>query len=214
MQESIDPESIESYTARQKVARSNAQLGRYEEALQAFERNLEIIRQRLAAFTGDGEPLRKLYIHLASSEKYVAQIYTRLGRCEEALPLALEAHEYSKSDKVEPSLVVYSLTTLVNVYEGLGDYEKAAAYAQEALEENIRYHGLDRIDNVFLYEVVGDLCAQQGLWEKAEAEYTRALVERERLFPADTKSLERLEEKLSGVQNQKPADFPFLVMWT
>jgi tetratricopeptide (TPR) repeat protein len=214
VQESIDPESIESYTARQKVARSNAQLGRYEEALLAFERNLEIIRQRLAAFTGDGEPLRKLYIHLASSQKYVAQIYTRLGRCEEALPLALEAHEYSKSDKVEPSLVVYSLTTLVNVYEGLGDYEKAAAYAQEALEENIRYHGLDRIDNVFLYEVVGDLCAQQGLWEKAEAEYTRALVERERLFPADTKSLERLEEKLSGVQNQKPADFPFLVMWT
>ena len=104
--------------------------------------------------------------------------------------------------------------TLVNIYEGLGDYKKAIEYAYTALEENIRYHGKDRIDNVFLKEIIGDLYAQQGIFEKAEDEYTKALIDRERLFPADVKALNRLEEKLSSVQNKQVADFPFLIMWT
>lgn len=214
VQESIDPNSLESYTARQKVARSNAQSGRYEEALLAFEQNLTIIRHHFDNFTGDGEQLRKMHIHLASAQKYLAQIYACLGRCEEALPLALEAHEYSKSDTVEPSLVVYSLTTLVNVYQGLGEYAQAAAYAQTALEETIRYHGKDRIDVVFLHEVIGDLFVQQGYFAKAAEEYTTALVTREKLFPADIAALDRLEEKLNCAQEEKPSDIPFLIMWT
>ena len=214
IQESIDPDSSESYIARQKVARSNAQLGRFDEALPAFQRNLDIIRHRLDNCTEEGEALRRLHSRLASSKKYMAQLYTCLGRYDEALPLALEAYAFSESDTVEPSMVVYSLITLVNIYEGLGDYKKAIEYAYTALEENIRYHGKDRIDNVFLKEIIGDLYAQQGIFEKAEDEYTKALIDRERLFPADVKALNRLEEKLSSVQNKQVADFPFLIMWT
>lgn len=214
VQEAIDPNSLDAYTARQKVARSNAQSGRYEEALVAFEQNLALVQRHLDGFNGTGEQLRKMYIHLASAQKYLAQIYTRLGRCEEALPLALEAHEYSKADTVEPSLVVYSLITLVNVYQGLGEYAKAVDHAQDALKETIRYHGKDRIDVVFLHEVIGDLFVQQGCFAKATEEYTKALINRERLFPADTAALDRLEEKLNIAQDEKPANFSFLVMWT
>ncbi len=214
VQESIDSNSLEAYTARQKVARSNAQSGRYEEALRAFEQNLTIIRHHFDCFSGSGEQLRKMHVHLASAQKYMAQIYACMGHCEEALPLALEAHEYSKTDTVEPALVVYSLTTLANVYQGLGEYAQATSYAQSALEETIRYHGKDRIDVVFLHEVIGDLFIQQGDYTKAVEEYTTALVNRERLFPADQQALYRLEEKLNGAQNEKPADIPFLIMWT
>ena len=94
------------------------------------------------------------------------------------------------------------------------DYEKAAEYARVALKENIRYHGKDRIDNVFLYETMGDMLAKQNRFAEAAENYTSALVNRERLFPADTAAIERLEEKIDSVQQHKVPAFSNTVFWT
>jgi len=213
VQESINPDGLETYAARQKVARSNAQLGRYEEALAAFEKNLEVIRHHFDSETYTGEALRKMYVHLSSTQKNLAQVYTCLGRYEEALPLALEAYELSKTDTVEPSLVIYSLTVLMGVYQGMGEYSKAAEYARTALSETIRYHGEDRIDTVLLQEILGDLLVQQQCFGEASRYYTIALVKREKNFPADTDALAQLEEKLACASENKIPRIPALILW-
>lgn len=213
VQMAIDPESMDAWQARQKVARSNAQMGRFEDALDAFEKNLELAIRHRDNFTGCDDRLKVLRC-VSASQKNLAQIYARAGRCEEALQLAIDAYEFSKTDTVEPSLVVYSLTTLLCVYQNMEDYEKAAEYARVALEENIRYHGKDRIDNVFLYETMGDMLAKQNRFNEAAENYTSALVNRERLFPADTAAIERLEEKIDSVQQHKVPAFSNTVFWT
>lgn len=213
VQESIDPDSLESYTARQKVARSNAQLGRYEEALPAFEKNLAIVRHHFDNFTGSGISLIRMQRHLSSAQKNLAQLYSCLGRGEEALPIALQAYETSKTDTEEPSLVIYSLITLVCVYQSLGEYEKAVSCAKTALEDTIRYHGENRIDVVFLHEVIGDLLVRQGRFSEAYERYTIASVNREKCFPADIDALARLEEKLTYIQESRLPQTPDLIMW-
>lgn len=213
VQEAIDPESMDAYASRQKVARSNAQLGMYEEALAAFQKNLEVVMRHFETIPHSGEPLRKMNVHLSSTQKNLAQVYTCLGRYEEALPIALEAYEISKADTVESSLVIYSLMVLMDVYQGMGEYGKAAEYAQSALEESIRYHGDDRIDSVYLQEILGDLQARQKNFTEATWNYTLALVKREKLYPADTGALARLEEKLACTQENNIPQTPNLMMW-
>lgn len=213
VQESIDPDSLEAYTARQKVARSNAQLGHYQEALPAFEKNLEVVRHHFDNFTGSGSALMRMQRHLSSAQKNLAQLYSCMGRGEEALPIALEAYETSKTDTEECSLVIYSLITLVCVYQSLGEYEKAVAHAKTALEETIRYHGENRIDVVFLQETIGDLLVRQERFAEAEEQYTLALVKREKHFPADINALMRLEEKLTCTQERRIPQMPNMIMW-
>ena len=213
VQEAIDPDSLEAYTARQKVARSDAQLERYEDALPAFEKNLDIVKRHFAAFTGEGSALLKMQRHLSSAQKNLAQLYSRIDRGEEALPIAMEAYELSKLDTEEPSLVIYSLITLVCVYQSLGEYEKAIAYAETALEDTIRYHGANRIDALYLHEVIGDLLARQGRFSEACERYTLALVTREKNLPADTAALARLEKKLTCAEEGKAHQIPEIIMW-
>lgn len=213
VQQALAPDSLDTYTARQKVARSNAQLGRYEEALAAFEKNLAVVQHHFAANTYCGEALLKMNRNLSSTQKNLAQVYTAMGRYEEALPLALEAYELSKADTMEPSLVIYSLTVLMGVYQGMGEYSKAAEYAKNALEETIRYHGENRIDVVLLQEILGDLLVQQQCFADAARYYTLALVKREKCFPADTRALEQLEEKLTCAQEGQIPPIPNLILW-
>ena len=214
VQEAIDPESLDAWTARQKVARSNAQSGRYEEALKDFERNMTVIGGHLYRCTDTGDLLRRIRLYVSSTQKNLAQLYSCLGRAEEALPMALAAYEFSKTDTVEPSLIIYSLTTLVCVYQAMGAFETAVNHARQALEQTVRWHGRDRIDVVFLRETIGDLLARQGDFRGASEAYTEALVNREKLFPADTAALQRLEEKLDDAQRGEISAYPALIFWT
>jgi tetratricopeptide (TPR) repeat protein len=125
----------------------------------------------------------------------------------------MEAYELSKLDTEEPSLVIYSLITLVCVYQSLGEYEKAIAYAEAALEDTIRYHGANRIDALYLHEVIGDLLARQGRFSEACERYTLALVMREKNLPADTAALARLEKKLTCAEEGKAHQIPEIIMW-
>ena len=213
VQEAIDPLSLEAYAARQKVARSNGQQGRYEIALEDFEKNLAIIRQYLAANTYTGEEMRKMQIHLAASRQYVAQILACMGRYAEALPYALDSHSYFVTDTVEPSLVIFIDAVLAYIYQGLGDYDRAMEYTRAALEDTIRYHGADRIDAMLYRENLGDLLAKRGDFAQAVEEYSQALGRREHLYPADAAAINRLEEKLACAQQGTAAHLPFLIMW-
>ncbi len=213
VQESIDPNSMEATMARTKVARSDGQLLQYHKAKIAFEKNLEIRQQLLANFTGEGEELRKMKLQVASAKQYVAHVYSCMGDHAKALPYALEAEAYFQSDTVEPSLIIYALTTLIGIYYGLGDYEKAMRCTKDALKQTIHYHGEQRIDYMILHEIQGDLLVRQGLFSNAQEEFSTALGGREKFFPADTASISRLEEKYSYAQQEKATDYPLLIMW-
>lgn len=213
VQESIDPNSIQTWQARIKVARSDGQRGQYDLALAAFERNLALVQQHLAENTYEGEELRKMYIRLAATRQYVAQILACMGRYQEALPYAQLARDYLITDTVEPSLVIYIDGVLAYIYQGLGDYAQAIAYTKEAQESMIRYHGEDRIDVLLYQENMGDLLAKNGSFSEAAGKYATALGAREKLYPADTTAIARLEQKLACAQQGKAADMPFLIMW-
>ena len=213
VQESIDPNSIQTWQARIKVARSDGQRGQYDLALAAFERNLALVQQHLAENTYEGEALRKMYIRLAATRQYVAQILACMGRYQEALPYAQLARDYLITDTVEPSLVIYIDGVLAYIYQGLGDYAQAIAYTKEAQDSMIRYHGEDRIDVLLYQENMGDLLAKNGSFSEAAGKYATALGAREKLYPADTTAIARLEQKLTCAQQGKAADMPFLIMW-
>lgn len=213
VQEAIDPESLEAYAARQKVARSDGQQGRYEIALAAFEKNLAIIQRHFDNFTGSGEELRKMHIRLAAGQQYVAQILACMGRYQEALSYAQLAHAYFATDTVEPSLIIYIDGVLAYIHQGLGNYAQAMEYTEAALEDTKRYHGADRIDAMLYLENLGDLLTKQGNFSEAINKYATALGGREKLYPADTAAINRLEQKLACAQQEKSADMPFLIMW-
>lgn len=214
IQESVAPDSLTACVARSKVARSDAQLMHYEQARVAFEKNLDIVQRHFDGNTFEGEELRQMHIRLASAQNNVSQIYACLGRYEEALPHALKSYGYFKTDTIEPSLVIYAATTLTSVYQGLGMYSQAMDYARSALEETLRYHGRERIDVMILHEIMGDLLVMQGRFPEAQEKYATALGGREKYFPADTKSLDQLEEKLTCAQQHIVPGIPVRILWS
>ena len=213
VQESIDPNSIATWQARIKVARSDGQRGQYELALAAFEKNLDIVQQHFAQGGYEGEALRKMHIRLAATQQYIAQILACMGRYQEALPYAQLARDYLITDTVEPSLVIYINGVLAYIYQGMGDYTQAIAYTQAAQNDMIHYHGSDRIDVLLYLENMGDLLAKHGDFSEAVSKYAAALGTREKLYPADITAIDRLEKKLTCAQQGKSADMPFLIMW-
>ena len=214
VQESIDPDSLDAYMARAKVARSDAQLKRYESAKVQFEKNLKIVQRHFSTFTGEGELLRKMHIRLSFASLNVGQIHACLDQFEQALPYALKAYDYLKTDTVEPSLIIYALTTLASIYQGMGEYAKAQDCAQQALDQTIHYHGADRIDAMFLHESLGDLLVKQNRFADAAQEYAIALGGREKLYPAGTEAIRRLEEKLDCIRRDQAPEIPFHIIWT
>ena len=214
IQEAIDPDSLDAYAARAKVARSDAQLKNYDSARVQFEKNLSIVDRHFSEFTGEGEQLRKMYIRRAFSRLNVGQIRACLDQFEQALPFALQAYDYLKTDSVEPSLVIYALTTLTSIYQGMGEYIKAQACAEEALEKTIHYHGADRIDAMFLHESLGDLLVKQGRFAEAAQKYATALGGREKLYPAGIDAIQRLEGKLGCLRRDQTPEIPFHIIWT
>ena len=60
---------------------------------------------------------------------------------------------------------------------------------------------------------MGDLLAKNGNFREAVSKYAAALGAREKLYPADTASIVRLEQKLTCAQQEKAAEMPFLIMW-
>ena len=213
VQESIDPNSLDAWAGRTKVARSNGQQGAYEIALAAFEKNLEVVQWHFENHTHTGEALRKMYIRLAATRQYIAQILACMGRFQEALSYAQLARDYLVTDTVEPSLVIYIDGVLAYIYQGMGDYAQAIAYTEAAKSGMIHYHGTDRIDVLLYEENLGDLLAKQGHFPEASDKYASALGAREKLYPADTAAIARLETKLACAKQNKAADLPFLIMW-
>ena len=213
VQESIDPNSLDAYISRTKIARSNAQLLRYDIALADFEKNVGIMQAHASNPQYSPEVAEKMRRHLISAKLYLSLIYACVGRYKEALPLALEVHDFKKADTREPAQLVYTLTTLTYIYQGTGDYSKAFRCAEEALDVTIRFHGENRIDVVLLQEMLGDLMAKQERFSDAVQKYTVALVKREKLFPADTGAIRQLEEKLQQVQQGSAPDMPFRIIW-
>lgn len=215
--ENNDPDSFEAYTARSKVARSNAQNGDYALAKKQFLQNLEFVQRNhreLQKAGAGGETLRRANVSLAFGRMNAARIYSHLGNFEKALPLAQLSYDYLKTDTVEPSLVIYALMVLLDVHQGLKNYAQALNYAQQALEANIRYHGEHRIDSMFLYEIQGDLLALQGQYKEACDQYARAWGGREKFYPADVKSIARLEAKIADTQQGVCVQLQHQNFWT
>lgn len=213
VQEYIDPESLQTWQARTKVARSDGQQGQYELALTAFEKNLTIVQRHFVNHTYEGEALRKMHIRLAATQQYVAQILACMGRFQEALSYAQLAHAYFVTDTVEPSLIIYIDGVLAYIHQGLGNYTQSMEYTEAAQEGMIHYHGTDRIDVLLYQENMGDLLTKQGSFPEAANKYATALGAREKLYPADTAAIVRLEKKLACAQQRISADMPFLIMW-
>lgn len=203
VQESVDPNCLESFTARAKVARSNAQNGDYALAKALYFQNLDFIQRYQAEIQESGvggETLRRANVELASARMFAARVLSCMDGCEEALPLAQLSYDYLRTDTVESSLVIYAMMVLVYVHHGLKNYALALDYARKALEESNRYHGEDRIDAMFLHEMQGDLLALQGKYEQAEQKYALALGGREKLYSADEAAIARLEEKMTAAR--------------
>jgi len=215
VQEAIDPESFEAYIARGKVARSDAQSGNIESAYKLFQYNLEIMeRIRDAAIPEGGEFLRKRELNFAYAHQNMAHILVHLGRSEEALYYAQVSYDYFKDEKVEPSLVIYAMMVMAYVHYGLKDYQTAYDWAARSLEENLYYRGEDRIDIMFLHEMLGDLLCLMERYDEACEEYETTIGGREKFFPSDVKSLKQLEEKLACAQEGRYANLPFQDTWT
>lgn len=216
VQESIDKESFEAYIARAKVARSNAQSYNYEAAETLFIYNLEImgkIYRKAEVGEAGSIPFRNAQVNFAYAKQNVAQVYCALGRYEEALGLALQSYDYLKTDQVEPSLVLYTMMALVDIYRGLQEYDQAIDYAKQALKGHLHYHGEATKDTWLFRETLGDLYAMIDRFEDAEDEYAQTLSGREKYFPSDVKSMERVEEKYFLAKEGKCSTMPQRISW-
>lgn len=70
----------------------------------------------------------------------------------------------------------------------------------------IYYHGESRIDVLLFRESLGDCEMKENQFVKARAIYAKVLNDRERFFPADLKSLQRLEEKYEKAKDEVQAN--------
>ncbi|MBQ6897065.1 MAG: toll/interleukin-1 receptor domain-containing protein [Oscillospiraceae bacterium] len=206
IQETIDKESVAAHYAREKVARSNVQLGNFEEAEEQFRYNYEVISRIHAENISKGvtgEKLRKSYINLASVSNHLAHVYCCLKRYDEALPYVQQAYDYYTADKVESSLVVYPLMNFAQVYYGLNNYEKAIECIEKSIEINMFYHGDKTMDHVRNLEIKGDLYAVSGRTDEALEAYSTAVAVREKYFPSNIKAIDNLNEKIEYVTSDR-----------
>lgn len=216
VQEAIDPESFEACIARAKVARSDAQSGDIETALDAFRRNLAIL-EKIAQQTEGNDP--REYYHLESRisrafcKMNIALIYVLMGRAEEALPLVQEAYNYLATLTDRIANLVYEVIILARVYFALGEYDLAADYLRKGMQTNLDFRGGATIDIMLSQEMLGDILAHAENYDQACQEYTLALVGREKYFPSDVTAIDRLEQKLTCAQQKKPSGLPFLDIW-
>ncbi len=216
IQLAIDPQSRETAAALEKVGRCHAQNGELEAALDKFIRAKAIFERILEeGLSGnDAEKVRKANVNLAFEKHHIAHVYAMEGRGSEGLQYALESYEYLKTEKMEPSLVIYSMMVLVYVYYDMHMYDEAARYADLAVKESLYYRGEKCIDMLFLYEMQGDARFREEKYDEARAAYAKALGGREKYFPADQEALDRLEKKYICTGEHKDAGYPLLEIWT
>lgn len=216
IQETIDKESAQAILAREKVARSDAQLGDYKSAMELFKYNYDIITRQHSENLEkglSGEEMRKSYIRYTFANNNMAHMYACVDRHEEALPYVNRAYEYIVTDTVEPSLVVYILMIYAQVYYGLKEYEKAIKCIDEAIQKNIFYHGDITMDYVRQMEIKGDLYAVSEKYAEANEAYSTAIAVREKYFPSNTKAIDELNSKLERVDNKDTASITLTYVW-
>lgn len=207
-------EISDTWRACMKVGRSDAQNKDFKSAEEKYTQSLEGLTALKAAIPpSQKQELRDVIIPRSFALMDLAHIYTCQGRCEEALPLALESYEALKADTQAPALVIYAQMVLAYVYYALEDYVKSLHYVNCALEDNLHFHGENNIDTMYFYEMQGDIYAMQQQFGSAGESYSKALGGRETCFPADQEALERLEQKYACAKENKGSGMPFLEIW-
>lgn len=144
----------------------------------------------------------------------LGKIYAIQGEVDKGYELALPPYEFLKTEKKELSLVIYSMYTLAYILFRQGKYEETRKFLEECIEQMIYYHGESRIDVLLFRESLGDCEMKENQFAKARAIYAKVLNDRERFFPADLKSLQRLEEKYEKAKDEVSANYEMHVLWS
>lgn len=204
----------ETCMACMKVGRSDAQMKDYQAAEEKYIHSRDVLTSLLETTDASNQKeLEQISILRAYTLMDLAHIYTCQNRSAEALPLALESCEILKTVTESTALLIYAWMVLTYVYYGLKDYEKAAHYMEQAVKDNLEFHGENNIDTVHFYEMQRDSLAMLGQYEEAKAAYAKALGCREAYFPADENALNRLNQKYTCAQKNENSGMPLLEIW-
>ena len=144
----------------------------------------------------------------------LGKIYAIQGEADKGYEMALPSYEFLKTEKKEASLVIYAMFTMAYIVYRQGKYEEARHFLEESIDQMIYYHGEDRIDVLLFRESLGDCEMNDHNFESARKMYLKVLTDRERLFPSDVKSIQRLEEKYEKAKAEVPEHYEMSVMWS
>lgn len=216
IQNQVAPDTSENAQAMGKVARCYAQNHDYEMSKQLFEKAYHIQEKILEKHTQDGnaEGIRKANIEVSFMRQNLGKIYAIQGEADKGYEMALPSYEFLKTEKKEASLVIYAMFTMAYIVYRQGKYEEARHFLEESIDQMIYYHGEDRIDVLLFRESLGDCEMNDHNFEAARRMYLKVLTDRERLFPSDVKSIQRIEQKYEKAKAEVPEHYEMSVMWS
>ena len=163
---------------------------------------------------GNEEGIRKSNIEVSFMRQNLGKIYAIQGEADKGYEMALPSYEFLKTEKKEASLVIYAMFTMAYIVYRQGKYEEARHFLEESIDQMIYYHGEDRIDVLLFRESLGDCEMNDHNFEAARRMYLKVLTDRERLFPSDVKSIQRLEAKYEKAKAEVPEHYEMSVMWS
>jgi tetratricopeptide (TPR) repeat protein len=169
-------------------------MGRYEEALEYYQRALRIEEQAHG----------KDHISSANNIHCIARMYSEKGQYEEALEygqraLRIQEEAHGKDHISSAGTICY----IAKVYSAKGQSEEAMDYYQRCLRIQEEAHSKDHISNASTIGKIASVCRKKGQYEEALEYYQRCLQIEEEAHGENHISSARTIDKIASEYSNK-----------
>jgi len=192
--ESKQPSSTNSREVAQtqtNIGATLSSLGRYEEALAAFQRALHLYKQ-----SGDESSIGVLLNNIGS-------VYKNMGRYEKAVEAYERSLEIAKklygNNHPDTAIIVNNLGS---VYAAMGDYERALALFQQSLSVYDKILGPEHPQTATSLNNLASIYQSKGDLEQALALYQRALNINEKLLGVEHPSTKLIRDNIERLKKK------------
>jgi Tfp pilus assembly protein PilF len=150
--------------------------GKYAEAIEFYEKALEIKQKTLPAS----------HLDLAASYNNIGQVYDNMGEYSKALSYYEKALEiYQKTLPANHRSLATSYNNIGQVYDNMGEYSKAFSYYEKALEIDQKTLPTDHPSLATSYNNIGLVYNNMGEYSKALSYYEKDLEISQKTLPAN-----------------------------
>ena len=189
------PSSIRTKDVAQtqtNIGATLSSLGRYDEALVAFQRALELYQQ-----SGDESSIGVLLNNIGS-------VYKNMGRFEDAVEAYQRSLEISNklygSDHPDTAITINNLGS---VYAAMGDYDRSLALFQQSLSVYEKILGPEHPQTATSLNNLASMYQSMGNMEQALPLYQRALSINEKLLGKEHPSTKLIRDNIERLKEKK-----------